>query len=69
MGRGTQRKIREKILGESDVGPLLRGRYLNVGETQSMVFLQDDPPPIFDPTAPQHAFSVAAKGKIPRTQS
>ena len=50
---GKQRKMRDSILSDNDIGLLKHARVLNVGETQSMVFTDTDLPPIFDPDAPK----------------
>ena len=41
-----------------DIGPITHSRTIGVGNTQSMVFQDDDLPPIFDPTAPKHDVSL-----------
>ena len=51
---GKQRKMRSSILSADDIGPLRHARTIPVGSSQSMVFSDDDIPPIFDPTAPKY---------------
>ena len=55
---GKQRKMRDSILSDDDIGELKYGRVLNAGETQSMVFTDNDLPPLFDPDAPKFDQSV-----------
>ena len=50
--------MRDSILTNEDIGPITHSRTIGVGNTQSMVFQDDDLPPIFDPTAPKHDVSL-----------
>ena len=59
---GKQRKMRNKILTANDIGSITHTRSLKVGNTQSMVFLPTDLPPIFDPDVPQ--YDVVKEGEI-----
>ena len=54
---GKQRKMRNTILTANDIGSITHTRSLKVGDTQSMVFLPTDLPPIFDPNVPQYDVS------------
>ena len=51
---GKQRKMRNTILTANDIGSITHTRSLKVGDTQSMLFIPTDLPPIFDPGAPQY---------------
>ena len=58
---GKQQKIRNTILTANDIGSITYTRSLKVGDTQSMVFLPTNLPPIFDPDVPQ--YDVAKEGE------
>ena len=55
---GNQRKMRSSVLSKEDVGILNHSRRIAIGKTQSMVFLEDDLQPLFDPTAPKYNQSI-----------
>lgn len=55
---GKQRKMRSSVLSKGDVGKLNHSRRIAIGKTQSVVFLEDDLPPIFDPTATKYDQSI-----------
>lgn len=46
--------MRSTILTNGDIGTIVHDIVLNVGDTQEMVFQDDDPPPIFDPDVPKY---------------
>ena len=50
--------MRDSILTKEDIGPITHSRTIGVGNTQSMVFQDDDLPPIFDPTTPKYDVSL-----------
>ena len=50
--------MRDSILTKDDIDPITHARIIAVGNTQSMVFQDDDLPPIFDPTAPKYDQSL-----------
>ena len=45
--------MRDSILSEGDIGTIKHARVLKPGDTQSMIFTQDDEPPIFFPNTPK----------------
>lgn len=54
IGRGAkQRKMRDSTLSNDYISELVHTRVLKLGDTQSMVFTNDNLPPIFDPDAPK----------------
>ena len=58
---GKQRKMRDSILTTNDIGTLAHERTIAAGEVQSMVFLDGDLPPIFDPDAPKYDQLIAGE--------
>ena len=54
---GKQRKIRDTVLTENNIGPITHTQSLIVVNIQSIVFLTTDLPPIFDPDIPKYDIS------------
>jgi len=59
---GKQRCMRNSVLTKDDIGTLKHNRTLKVGDIQSMVFDENDLPPILDPNAPK--YDAVADGVI-----
>ena len=53
--------MRDSILTKDDIGTLDHERTIAAGEVQSMVFVEGDLPPIFDPDAPKHDQLIAGE--------
>ena len=54
MGGGRQRNMKDWILTKDDIMTLFHERTIAAGELQSMVFLEGNSPPIFNPEAPKY---------------
>ena len=51
---GKQRMMRDSLLTAKDIGSIVHARSLKEGDTQSMVFKDEDLPPVFDDSAPKY---------------
>jgi hypothetical protein len=51
---GQQQYMRSSIMTEKTTGSVGHDRFLKLGETQSMVFVEDDSPPILKPDCPKY---------------
>lgn len=55
--------MRDSVLTANDIDTLTHERMIGVGMKQAMIFLTNDLPPIFDPTAPQYDETVPGESK------
>ena len=55
LGWGSkQRKMRSSVLSKDEVGTSHHAQRIATGDTQSMIILEDNLPPIFDPRAAKY---------------